>query len=262
MGKIITFTNQKGGVGKTTTCVNLSAYVAKLGYKVLLVDLDPQGNASSGVAAVKTKGTPSVYSVLSGQMEIEDKGLIQETKVAGLDVLPSTIDLAGAEIELAKIGREQGEILAKKLAPAKEIYDYIMIDCPPSLGLLTVNSLTASDSVLIPIQCEFFALEGLSQLINTVKIIKRALNPSLEIEGVLLTMYDPRSKLTLQVADEIKKYFNDKLFDTRIPRNIRLAEAPSFGLPILLYDKRSQGGRAYEELANEFLRKEKKKSKL
>jgi chromosome partitioning protein len=261
MGKIITFTNQKGGVGKTTTCVNLSAYIAKLGYKVLLVDLDPQGNASSGVAALKTKGTPSVYSVLSGQMEIEDRGLIQHTKVEGLDVLPSTIDLAGAEIELAKIGREQGEILAKKLAPAKELYDYIMIDCPPSLGLLTVNSLTASDSVLIPIQCEFFALEGLSQLINTVKIIKRALNPSLEIEGVLLTMYDPRSKLTIQVADEIKKYFNDKLFDTKIPRNIRLAEAPSFGLPILLYDKRSQGGRAYEELANEFLRKEKKKNK-
>jgi chromosome partitioning protein len=194
-------------------------------------------------------------------MDIDDKGLIQETKVAGLDVLPSTIDLAGAEIELAKIGREQGEILAKKLAPAKAVYDYIMIDCPPSLGLLTVNSLTASDSVLIPIQCEFFALEGLSQLINTVKIIKRALNPALEIEGVLLTMYDPRSKLTLQVADEIKKYFNDKLFDTKIPRNIRLAEAPSFGLPILLYDKRSQGGRAYEELANEFLRKEKKKNK-
>jgi chromosome partitioning protein len=258
MGKIITFTNQKGGVGKTTTCINLSAYIAKSGYRVLLVDLDPQGNASSGVGAFKNKGTPSVYSILSGQMEIDDKGLIQETKVSGLYALPSTIDLAGAEIELAKIGREQGEILLRKLAPSKDLFDYIMIDCPPSLGLLTVNALTASDSVLIPIQCEFFALEGLSQLINTIKIIKRALNPSLEIEGVLLTMYDPRSKLTLQVADEIKKYFNDKLFNTRIPRNIRLAEAPSFGLPILLYDKRSHGGRAYEELADEFLKKEKR----
>jgi chromosome partitioning protein len=236
--------------------------VAKAGYKVLLVDLDPQGNASSGVAALKNKGTPSVYSVLSGQLDIGEKGLIQETKVQNLYVLPSTIDLAGAEIELAKVGREQGEVLLNKLAPAKEKFDYIMIDCPPSLGLLTVNALTASDSVLIPIQCEFFALEGLSQLINTVKIIKRALNPSLEIEGVVLTMYDPRSKLTLQVADEIKKYFNDKLFETRIPRNIRLAEAPSFGLPILLYDKKSSGGRAYDDLKDEFLRKEHKKTQL
>ena len=248
-------------MGRIITCINLSAFLAREGFKVLIVDLDPQGNASSGVAAVKNKGTPSVYSVLSSQMDIDDKGLIQSTKIPGLHILPSTIDLAGAEIELAKVGREQGEILSKKLASAKLVYDYIMIDCPPSLGLLTVNALTASDSVLIPIQCEFFALEGLSQLINTVKIIKRALNPSLEIEGVVLTMYDPRSKLTLQVEEEIRKYFSEKLFEAKIPRNIRLAEAPSFGMPILLYDRRSSGSRAYEALKDEFLWKERKRSK-
>jgi chromosome partitioning protein len=262
LGKIITCSNQKGGVGKTTTCINLAAYVARAGYKVLVVDLDPQGNASSGLGASKSKGVPSTYSLLTGNIKIDDKDVLQQTQVDNLKILPSTIDLAGAEIELAKVATDREKILANRLAKAREMFDYIFIDCPPSLGLLTVNALTATDTVLIPIQCEFFALEGLSQLINTIKIIKKFLNPKIEIEGVVLTMYDNRAKLSMQVADEIRKYFSDKLYQTKIPRSVRLAEAPSFGMPICMYDRKSQGGRAYDDLKDEFIKREKKRKKM
>jgi chromosome partitioning protein len=253
MGKIISFTNQKGGVGKTTTCINLSAYLALLGKKVLIVDVDPQGNASSGVGVEKTLKMQTIYNVMCGEIEIAD--VVRLTSIKGLEVVPSNVDLAGAELELVRMnGRER--ILKNYLDKIRDSYDYICIDCPPSLGLLTVNALTAADSIIIPIQCEFFALEGVSQLVNTIRIIrKQGLNPTLDIEGVLATML-VRSTLTEQVNAEIMKYFGRKVFRTKIPRNIRLAEAPSHGQPICLYDPKCSGAKAYKDLADELLERQ------
>jgi len=256
MGKIIAFTNQKGGVGKTTTCVNVSAYLAAMGKKVLLVDIDPQGNASSGLGIEKKKIKKSIYHCLTGDCEPEEA--IMETGVNNLSIIPSNIDLAGAEIDLVRIsGRER--IIRKYLEKVRGSYDYICIDCPPSLGLLTVNALTASDAIIIPIQCEFFALEGVSQLVNTVRQIrKQNLNPDLDIDGVLLTMFDKRSTLTELVANEILKFFGNKVFKTRIPRNVRLAEAPAHGKPITVFDRKCTGAIAYQKLAEEFLTRQPK----
>ena len=246
MGRVICIANQKGGVGKTTTAVNLSASLALSQKKTLLIDIDPQGNASSGVGVDKESVGENIYHVI-----IEDQELVQvirETPFSHLYVAPSSIDLIGAEIELVNIpGREAK--LKERLAKVAESYDYIIIDCPPSLGLLTVNSLNAAGSVLIPIQCEYYALEGLSQLLNTIKRIKRAFNPHLKIEGFLLTMFDKRNKLSHQVACEIKNYFPEKVLRTVIPRNVRLGECPSYGKPVFFYDKLSAGARSYLELA-------------
>ena len=250
MGKIISITNQKGGVGKTTTCVNLAAFVAKAGHKVLIIDMDPQGNASSAVGVEPTKDDYTIYEVLIG--ECSAKEAIYNSVMEGLDVLPSTVDLSGAEVELVHLNNREN-ILKVALAQVKREYDYIFIDCPPSLNLLTVNALTATDSIIIPIQCEYFALVGLGQLMNTVKLIKKHLNPNIEIEGVLLTMKDARSNLVNQVAEEIQKYFKEKVYNTFIPRNVRLAESPSHGKPITMYDSKSKGSIAYQNLANEFL---------
>ena len=250
MGKIISITNQKGGVGKTTTCVNLAAFVAKSGNKVLIIDMDPQGNASSAVGVEPTKDDNTIYEVLIG--ECSARAAIYPSVMPGLDVLPSTVDLSGAEVELVHLNNREN-ILKEALIQAKKEYDYIFIDCPPSLSLLTVNALTATDSIIIPIQCEYFALVGLGQLMNTVKLIKKHLNPNIEIEGVLLTMKDARSNLVNQVAEEIQKYFKEKVYRTYIPRNVRLAESPSHGKPITMYDSKSKGAIAYENLANEFL---------
>ena len=255
MGKIISITNQKGGVGKTTTCVNLAAFVAKAGNKVLVIDMDPQGNASSAVGVEPTKDDNTIYEVLIG--ECSAKEAIYPSVMEGLDVLPSTVDLSGAEVELVHLNNREN-ILKEALAQVKREYNYIFIDCPPSLSLLTVNALTATDSIIIPIQCEYFALVGLGQLMNTVKLIKKHLNPTIEIEGVLLTMKDARSNLVNQVAEEIQKYFKEKVYNTFIPRNIRLAESPSHGKPITMYDAKSKGALAYQNLANEFLASNKK----
>lgn len=250
MGKVISVANQKGGVGKTTTTVNLSTLLAKKGKKVLLIDTDPQGNATSGLGITKELEN-SVYDILVGETTFEET--VQETAVKNLKVCPSNISLAGAEVELvAMISREQR--LKSKLDLVKDQYDYILIDCPPSLGLITLNAFTASDSVLIPVQCEYFALEGLGQLLNTVNIVKKHLNKNLEIEGALLTMYDARTNLSNQVVKEVKKYFEDKVYKTVIPRNVRLSEAPSYGMPISLYDPRSKGAKAYEKFARELLK--------
>ena len=247
MGKIIAITNQKGGVGKTTTAVNLSACLANLGKKVLMVDLDPQGNGTSGLGINKKPKMKSIYSVLVEDCDAKD--CIVKTQMDNLKVLPSNIELAGAEIELVSmVAREF--ILKNALESIKEDYDYIIIDCPPSLGLLTLNALSASDSILIPIQCEFYALEGLGQLINTVNLIQKKLNPKLELEGILLTMFDSRRNLSAQVVDEVKKHFKDKVYPVMIPRNVRLSEAPSHGIPIALYDKKSKGTKSYKDLAN------------
>ncbi|MBW2221224.1 MAG: ParA family protein [Deltaproteobacteria bacterium] len=246
MGRVICIANQKGGVGKTTTAVNLSASLALGQKKTLLIDIDPQGNASSGVGVDKESVGENIYHVI-----IEDQELVQvirETPFSHLYVAPSSIDLIGAEIELVNVpGREAR--LKERLTKVAESYDYIIIDCPPSLGLLTVNSLNAAGSVLIPIQCEYYALEGLSQLLNTIKRIKRAFNPHLKIEGFLLTMFDKRNKLSHQVACEIKNYFPEKVLRTVIPRNVRLGECPSYGKPVFFYDKLSAGARSYLELA-------------
>ncbi len=255
MGKIISITNQKGGVGKTTTCVNLAAFVAKAGNRVLIIDMDPQGNASSAVGVEPTKDDNTIYEVLIGECSIREA--IYNSVMEGLDVLPSTVDLSGAEVELVHLSNREN-ILKMALAQVKLEYDFIFIDCPPSLSLLTVNALTATDSIIIPIQCEYFALVGLGQLMNTVKLIKKHLNPSIEIEGVLLTMKDARSNLVNQVAEEIQKYFKEKVYSTFIPRNIRLAESPSHGKPIVMYDSKSKGSMAYQNLANEFLASNKK----
>ncbi len=260
MGKIYSFTNQKGGVGKTTTCINLAAYLALDGKKVLVVDMDPQGNATSGLGVSKSRTAKSIYNVITGDARIDDESIMQKTEIPSLSVLGSNIDLAGAEVELAGITSNRERIVKNELDKIKKNYDYIFIDCPPSLGLLTVNALTASDEVMIPIQCEFFALEGLSQLMNTVKLIKKYLNPSLGIAGVILTLFDGRSKLSNQVADEVRKYFEKKLYSTKIPRNIRLAEAPSYGKPIALYDKSCMGAKAYFALKEEFLSKQTKEN--
>ena len=250
MGKIIAFSNQKGGVGKTTTCVNMSAYLAKKGYKCLIVDLDAQGNATSGLGFAKSEVKNSVYNVMIDDMPIEEAVL--KTCVEGLDILPSNIDLAGAEVELVYV-KDREKVLRRVLERAKQSYDFITIDCPPSLGLLTINALAAADTVLIPIQSEYYALEGLSQLMNTIKLVVKHLNASLKIEGVVLTMSDNRAIISRQISEEIRKYFGKRVFDTVIPRNIRLAEAPSHGVPIMLHDTRCSGAKAYLALTEEYI---------
>lgn len=252
MGKIIAFSNQKGGVGKTTTCVNMSAYMALMGKKVLLIDIDPQGNATSGLGKRKTREVKSIYQVISGQCEIEEA--IEKTDIPGLDIVPANIDLAGVEVELVYMESREN-VIKKVLSKVKNNYDYITIDCPPSLGLLTVNALTSAEGVIIPIQCEFFALEGLSQLMNTIRLVKKRLNPTLEIDGVVLTMRDNRSNLGRQVSEEIGKFFGSTVFNVSVPRNVRLAEAPSYGKPIYLYDKNCMGSVAYLKLTEEYFNK-------
>ena len=257
MGKIIAIANQKGGVGKTTTSVNLSALLAKKGKKVVLIDADPQGNATSGLGVDKDV-EKSLYDVLINEEPVA--GTLQDTVEKNLKICPSNMNLAGAEVELvSQMSREHR--LKEQLEGIKDKFDYIFIDCPPSLGLITLNSFTAADSVLIPVQCEYYALEGLGQLLNTINLVKKHLNKSLEIEGALLTMYDIRTNLSNQVVKEVKKYFDDKVYKTVIPRNVRLSEAPSYGMPITMYDPKSKGARSYEKLAKEFLKMEEAKEK-
>ena len=251
MGKTVAIVNQKGGVGKTTTAVNLAAAVGMKGYKTLLVDIDPQGNATSGLGFSKRDTEISTYDMMIGTAAAEN--IVKETAFSRLDLLPANMNLAGAELEIADLDSRESRI-KNALAPLKEKYDFIILDCPPSLGLITINALCAVDSVLVPIQCEFYALEGLSQLMNTVRQVKRKYN-LIDIEGVLLTMFDGRLNLTQQVVSEVKRFFPQKVFSVVIPRNVRLSEAPSFGQPVLYYDKLSKGSRAYDELANEFLKK-------
>lgn len=259
MGKIISVANQKGGVGKTTTTVNLCAILAKKNKKVLLIDADPQGNATSGLGAEKDAEF-STYDILVSDVEIKD--VIQDTIIKNLKICPANMNLAGAEVELVSMmSREQR--LKEKLDLVKEEFDYIFIDCPPSLGLITLNSFTASNSVLIPIQCEYFALEGLGQLLNTINLVKKHLNKNIKIEGALLTMYDIRTNLSNQVVKEVKRYFENKVYKTVIPRNVRLSEAPSYGMPITEYDPRSKGAKSYMKFTKEFLKlnEEEKKAK-
>ena len=252
MAKIICIANQKGGVGKTTTAVNLSACVAQLGKRVLLIDIDPQGNATSGLGVNKNKLEASVYDVLINDVDAAE--VVRDTMIDTLKLLPSRVDLAGAEVELVNLlAREQR--LKNAVAPIRDRYDYIFVDCPPSLGLLTLNALTMADTLLVPIQCEYYALEGLSQLMNTVKLIRRSLNPYLEVEGVVLTMYDGRTNLSQQVVGEVKRFFRNKVYNTIVPRSVRLGEAPSFGLPISLYAPKSTGADAYGALAAELVEK-------
>ncbi len=250
MGKIISFANQKGGVGKTTTCVNLAAYVAVMGKKVLVVDLDAQGNATGGLGIDKTDDLKTMYDLISGDTSVDE--VIKETLIEGLDILPSTSDLSGAELDMVQMPQRE-KIIKGILDPLRDRYDFIMLDLPPSLSLLTVNALTASDSVIIPMPCEYYPLVGITQLMNTIRLIKFQLNPKIDIEGVVMTMKDKRSNLTNQVSDEILKFFGKKVFFTYIPRNIRLAEAPSHGEPIVVYEPASKGADAYLSLAEEFL---------
>lgn len=248
MGKIIAIANQKGGVGKTTTSVNLSSALGVLGKKVLLIDIDPQGNASSGVGATELEDKNTIYNVLVDGIDINEA--IIKTEFENLYLCPSDISLAGAEIELVALPDREYRF-KNALKAIKNEYDFIIIDCPPSLGLLTLNVFVGADSVLIPIQCEYYALEGLSQLMNTIRMVKKSLNPSIDIEGVLLTMFDARTNLSIQVVEEVKKYYPQKVYATVIPRNVRLSEAPSFGQPIDVYDKHSKGAYCYAELAKE-----------
>ena len=249
MARVISIANQKGGVGKTTTAVNLSACLAQKGKRVLLIDIDPQGNATSGLG-IEAHKDKSVYNVLVDDMDITDT--IEPTMVKKLDVCPANINLAGAEVELVSMVSRETR-LKDAVEKIRDDYDYIFIDCPPSLGLITLNAFTASDSVLVPIQCEYYALEGLGQLIQTIKLVQKRLNPDLIIEGVILTMFDARTNLSTQVAREVEKYFGNKVFQTIIPRNIRLSEAPSHGLPITLYDADSKGSETYKKLARELI---------
>ncbi len=257
MGKAIAIFNQKGGVGKTTTNINLAACLALKGKKVLVLDIDPQGNTTSGLGIVKRGLAKTSYELLVND-SMDPADTIQASGFKNLDIIPASVQLAGAEIELVQLeGRERR--LKKAIEKIIGRYDYLFIDCPPSLGLLTINSLTAVDSVLIPIQCEFYALEGVSQLMSTIELVKKNLNPNLEIEGVILSMFDGRTNLSIQVVEEVKKYFKDKVYTTIIPRNVRLAEAPSHGMPITVYDPRSRGAEAYMDFATEFLKQERKR---
>ena len=251
MSRVIAIANQKGGVGKTTTAINLGASLAVSEKRTLVIDIDPQGNATSGLGVQRKEQPNTIYDVLVNQTPIEQT-IVREVHFPFMDVVPSSRDLVGAEIELIEAdGRET--VLRRALAPVRSKYDFILVDCPPSLGLLTLNTLTAANSVLIPIQCEFYALEGLSQLLNTVRLVQRGLNPDLEIEGVLLTMYDKRLNLSRQVAEEAREYFGGRVYKSTIPRNVRLAEAPSFGQPIVTYDALSVGAQSYLALARELL---------
>jgi chromosome partitioning protein len=252
MARVIAIANQKGGVGKTTTAINLGASLAVAEQRTLIIDIDPQGNATSGLGVERRDSLPTIYDVLVGQRPVQECAR-RNVHFPYLSLVPSNRDLVGAEIELVdRPSRER--VLAEALESIEDDYDYVLVDCPPSLGLLTLNTLTAADSVLIPIQCEFYALEGLSQLLNTIRLIQRGLNPKLEIEGVLLTMYDRRLNLSRQVADEARGYFGAKVFETSIPRNVRLAEAPSFGQPIVTYDVLSAGAQSYLSVAKEVLK--------
>ena len=251
MAKIVAIANQKGGVGKTTTAINLSACLAYLNKKTLLIDLDPQGNATTGLGIDKKGTSLSAYDIIINDKKVEE--VVVPTVQNNLSICPSNINLAGAEVELvSQISRETR--LADAFEPVLDKYDYIMIDCPPSLGLLTLNALTAANTVLVPIQCEYFALEGLSQLMETIKIVQRRLNTSLSVEGVVLTMFDARTNLSIEVAEEVRRHFSDRVYQTVIPRNVRLSEAPSYGLPIVMYDRNSKGAEAYLNLAQEFVK--------
>ena len=251
MGKIISFINQKGGVGKTTTCVNMASCLAEVGKKVLLIDMDPQGNATSSVGINKEDKHKTIYNIIINEDDIKEA--ILDTPFKNLQLIPANVDLAGAEVELVDVNNRE-KAFKKAVSKIKDDYDFICIDCPPSLGLITVNALTASDGVIIPIQCEYFALEGLSVLMYTLKLVKKHLNPEIDVEGVVLTMKDSRSNLGTNVAEDVTKYFKEKVYKTIIPRNIRLAEAPSYGEPINYYDPKSTGGLAYKELTKEFLK--------
>jgi len=253
--KVICIFNQKGGVGKTTTNINLCSYLAMEGYKVLTLDIDPQGNTTSGLGLDKKNLELSMYDVLTSDTPLNDV-IIKSDLIQNLSIAPSTMELAGAEIEIIE-RNDREQILSSKIKELEDKYDYVFIDCPPSLGSLTINALTASDSVLIPIQCEFYALEGVSQLINTVQLVKKSLNKSLSVEGVLMTMYDYRTNLSNEVFREVEKYFNELMFKSTIPRNIRLAESPSFGLPIMLYDEKCKGAEAYQKFTKEFIERQK-----
>jgi len=250
MGKTIAIFNQKGGVGKTTTSINLAAGVARLGKNILLIDLDPQGNSTSGLGVERESIENQLYDVFSGDIEVETA--IYKTTAENVSIIPSNSDLAGLEVELAREGNWE-ELLKTKLEPIKDKFDYIFIDCPPSLGILSVTALIASDSVIIPIQCEYYALEGVSQLFTTIELVRGSYNPNLEIEGVVLSMFDGRTNLSIQVVEEVKEFFKGKVYTSIIPRNVRLAEAPSHGLSIMDYDNRSKGAQAYNDLSEEFL---------
>lgn len=256
MCRIIAFANQKGGVGKTTTCVNMATFMALMGKKVLVVDLDPQGNATSNFGIEKGSNFNSMYQVMSEEKQVKEA--IYDTEIKNLSIIPVNIDLAGVEVELVYM-KNREYVVKKIFEQIENNYDYITIDCPPSLGLLTINAFTASDAVIIPIQCEFFALEGLSQLMNTIRLVKKKLNPDIMIDGVVLTMRDSRSNLGKQVASEINKFFANSVFETTIPRNVRLAESPSFGQPIYLYDKNCVGSKAYKNLVEEYFKRKNEK---
>ena len=250
MGRIIAVANQKGGVGKTTTTINLSASLAAKGKKILVIDVDPQGNASSGYGLRKNELEETIYELILGECSIKD--CIVKTEVESVDILPSNVNLAAAEIELIGVANKEF-ILKKEVDWVKDSYDYIIIDCPPSLSMLTINAMTTADSILVPIQCEYYALEGLSQLIHTVNLVKERLNPQLEMEGVVFTMYDSRTNLSSQVVENVKNNLNQRIYETLIPRNIRLAEAPSYGMPICIYDPKSTGAECYMKLAEEVI---------
>ena len=256
MGKIIAIANQKGGVGKTTTAVNLGACLADKAKKVLIVDVDPQGNTTSGLGVDKEKLLETSYEMLLGDVQAKD--CVKRLDSYHLDLIPSSIDLAGAEVELVGVGQRE-LLLEKQLTPIRDSYDIILIDCPPSLNVLTINAFRAADSILVPIQCEFYAMEGLTQLLNTINLVKKRLNPKIDIEGIVFTMFDSRANLCTQVVEEISAFMPSKVYQTKIPRNVRLAEAPSFGMPVIYYDRKSKGAEAYQDLADEVLKRLKKK---